>query len=268
MVIDGSAVGLDVSSTSTGRDAILAVSPTDDLGGTFVRSSTNTFSGAIQGLSLTIASVQTESVQIKVNSDNSGFEKNVQLFVDQFNKIKDKLSAIASYDATTKTSGILFASNEAYRTDQGLSRIINQRIAFSGPVQSPSQIGLSLDETGKLRFDKSKLSAALEANPEAVKEFFTKANTGFSARTKKIIDGLSGATNGVLVNRTTTLQRQIDDNNKRIESINVKLTREREKLLNQFYKMEETIGKLKNSSSAISQIQPINLYSNSSSSSN
>ncbi|MBM3964127.1 MAG: hypothetical protein FJ308_03535 [Planctomycetes bacterium] len=268
MVIDGSAVGLDVSSTSTGRDAILAVSPTDDLGGTFVRSSTNTFSGAIQGLSLTIASVQTESVQIRVNSDNSGFEKNVQLFVDQFNKIKDKLSTIASYDATTKTSGILYASNEAYRTEQGLARIINQRIAFTGPVQTPSQIGLSLDETGKLRFDKSKLSAALDANPDAVKEFFTKANTGFSARTKSIIDGLSGASNGVLVNRTSTLQRQIDDNNKRIESINVKLTREREKLLNQFYKMEETIGKLKNSSSAISQLQPINLYSNSSSSSN
>ncbi len=255
IVVDGASVGIDATATVTGRDAILAISPSENSGGALVRSASNEFDNTITGLSLTIASVQSDPVEIQVSEDNSNVTKSVQLFVDQFNKVRDRLDTLASFDPATGQTGILFGSNEVLRLDQGLDRIINQSVSSTATIRSMEQLGVSLDGEGKLRLNTDKLNSALAADPEGVTQFFTKETTGFSARAKTLLEGIVGVNGGLLVNRNNTLQRQIEDRSKRVDFLNAKLDRERERLLLQFYKMEETLAKLRNNTSSLTTLQ-------------
>lgn len=257
IVVDGSDIGIDATTTSTGRDAIMAISPTEFSGGTVVRSSSNTLDNAIQGLSIRISAADANPIELRVEKDNSSIEKNMQLLVDQFNKVRDRLNVVASYDSATGKTGILYGSNEVLRIEQSLARMVNQTINGSGSVRTMEQLGLGLDKDGKLKLDGSKLSRAIERDSQGVISFLTKENTGFSARSKELLENLVGISRGVLVSRNDTIQRRIEEGNRRIEFLNGKLDRERERLLRQFYSMEEAISKIRGSSSGVASLQAL-----------
>jgi flagellar hook-associated protein 2 len=255
---DGDAVGLNVSASGIARDAVIAVGSTAESGGTIVRSSTNTFSNAISGVTLNIKNASTEPVDVVVASSNANIEKNLQLFVDQFNKVREKLEKETAFDAQAQTTGLLFGNPEVIRIEQTMARLISQRSFRSGKVQSMEQLGVSLDDKGRLKLDKEKLNRIVQTNPDEVKDFLTKETSGFGTRAKAALESLVGERAGSLVNRNQSLQRQIDLGTRRIESMNSRLDRERERLLNQFYTMEATIAKIRTSGDSISQLSTIN----------
>jgi flagellar hook-associated protein 2 len=148
----------------------------------------------------------------------------------------------------------LFGNPEVIRVEQTLSRFITQRSFKSGRVQSLEQLGISLDDKGKLKFDKDKFNKILQSSPDDVKTFLTAEKTGLGARAKTTLDLLVGEKNSVLVNRSQSLQRTIDLSNNRINSLNVRLDRERERLLKQFYDMETNISKIRNNGSGLNQL--------------
>ena len=254
VVADGDAVGLNINSSGIARDAIISVGSVGDAGGTLVRSSTNTFSQAIVGLSLTAKGVSTDPVDVTVSTTNNNIEKNLQLFVDQFNKVRDKIDKETSFDADTKSTGQLFGATEVLRVEQTLARFVQQRTFASGKIQSLEQLGVSLDGKGKLSLDKAKLSKVVESNLSDVQDFLTKEKTGFSARAKVVLDALVGVKNSVLVNRSQTLQRTIETTINRTDSITARLERERERLSKQFYDLETNLAKIKNNGSALNQL--------------
>ena len=254
VVADGDAVGLNINSSGIARDAIISVGSAGDAGGTLVRSSTNTFSQAIVGLSLTAKGVSTDPVDVTVTTTNNNIEKNLQLFVDQFNKVRDKIDKETSFDADTKSTGQLFGATEVLRVEQALARFVQQRSFASGKIQSLEQLGVSLDGKGKLSLDKAKLSKVVESNLSDVQDFLTKEKTGFSARAKTVLDGLVGVKNSVLVNRSQTLQRTIETTINRTDSLTARLERERERLSKQFYDLETNLAKIKNNGSALNQL--------------
>lgn len=257
MVADGDAIGLNINASGAARDALISVGGAADTGGTLIRSSTNTINNAIEGVSLTLKGTSTSPVDISVTQNNSTLERNLQLFVDQFNKVRDKIDKETEFNTETGTTGMLIGSSEVLRAEQTLTRLITQRTFGSGRVQSLEQLGVSLNDKGKLEFDKEKLSKAIAANPEDVTSFLTKENTGFGARAKKALDAIVGINNSTLVLRNQSLQRQIESTNKRIETQNARLGRERERLLNQFYKLEETLSKIRNNSNAMTDINSV-----------
>jgi flagellar hook-associated protein 2 len=257
IAVDGSDIGIDATTTSVGRDAIVAISPTEFSGGTIVRGSSNTMDKAIQGLSIRVVANDPVPVEIKVEKDNASIEKNLQLLVDQFNKVRDRLNTVANYDAATGKTGILYGSNEVLRVEQSLARMVNQTISGNGSIRTMEQLGLSLDKDGKLRLDSSKLSSAIERDSSGVVQFLTKESTGFSARSKELLENLVGVNRGVLVSRNESIQRRIEDGNRRIDFLNTKLDREKTKLLTQFYRMEEAISKMRTTSSGLASLQAL-----------
>ncbi len=254
VVAEGDTVGLTVNSSGAGRDAIISVGSGGDSGGTLVRSSSGSIVNAIDGLTLSIKELSASPIEVSVTSSNSTIEKNLQLFVDQFNKVRDKIDKETAFDPTAKTSGQLFGSNETLRVDQALTRFISQRTFSSGKIQSLEQLGVSLDDKGKLKFDKTKLAAAIETNSKDVQTFFTEEKTGFTVRAKAVLDNLVGVKNSVLVNRSQSLQRQIENSTDRVTFLNFRLDKEREKLLKQFYNLESNLAKIKNNGSALNQL--------------
>ena len=254
VVAEGEAVGLNINSTGIARDAIISVGSTGETGGTLVRSANNSFSDAIAGLTLTVKGVSTEPVDVAVSTSNNNIEKNLQLFVDQFNKVRDKIDKETAFDADAKTTGQLFGATEVLRVEQTLSRFVQQRSFASGRVQSLEQLGVSLDDKGKLKLDKTKLAKVIDTNLSDVQGFLTKDKTGFAARAKVVLDALVGEKNSVLVSRSQALQKTIDSSTNRSTALSARLDKERERLSKQFYDLETNLAKIKNNGSALNQL--------------
>ncbi len=254
VVAEGDAVGLNINSSGIARDAIISVGSAGDAGGTLVRSATNSFSEAITGLTLTAKAVSTEPVDVAVSTNNNNLEKNLQLFVDQYNKVRDKIDKETSFDADTKTTGQLFGANEVLRVEQSLSRFVQQRSFASGKIQSLEQLGVSLDDKGKLKLDKTKLAKAIDTNLGDVQDFLTKEKTGFAARAKIGLEALVGEKNSVLVSRSQALQKTIESSTNRSSALSTRLDKERERLTKQFYDLETNLAKIRNNGSALNQL--------------
>ena len=174
--------------------------------------------------------------------------------VEQYNKVRDKIKSDASYDSTTKTAGVLFGTSAVLRVDLAFGKLFSGTINGAGSIKSITQLGVRLNDQGRLEFDESKLNATLESDPAAVQEFFTKEKTGFSARAKDIADTLAGVKNGALLTRSQALQSKIEQNNARIDSFTIRLDKQRTRLLNQFYNLETSISKIRNNLTAINSI--------------
>ncbi len=253
--IDSSALNVGFTETSTAQDALLSLGGNVSGGGVLVSSNTDKFVDVIPGLELTINKPSTSVVTVTVSENTSEIGKKVRAVVDQYNKVRDKLNVLTAYDEKKKTGGLLFGSTEALRVDFSFSRLFTTRISSTGTFRSAADLGINYKENGKLEFDEGKLSEALQKDPAAVQRFFTDTTNGFSKKAKDLIDTLSGVGKGMLINKSNSLQSQIEQNSTRIVSFDVRLGKERNRLLLQFYNMEKTISKMKDSQSALSQIQ-------------
>lgn len=256
VAISGSS-GLSFSETAQARDALLAFGANETSGGVLVSSSSNKFSGVVQDVEFTIVAPSTTPVTVTVSENRDNIAKQVSAFVDQYNKLCAKLDEVTTFDSATKSVGVLFGRPSALRVDMAYGRFLSGRLVGAGSIQSLGQLGISLDGKGKLQFDQTKFNAALDADPAAVKEFFTKEDTGFSSKAKALADSLAGINGGALLTNSNSLQTKIDQSSKRIDSINTRLDKQRERLLKQFYNMETAIAKLQKNLTAISQLQAI-----------
>ena len=261
--IDSTIAGLSFSETSQAQDALIAVGASDSSGGILINSNSNTFDGSIEGISLTILETSETAVEINVRNDDTGISKSLDLLVTQYNRVVDKIKSVASYDATTKVAGLLYGDTEILRIQSTFSTLFSSRVVAGNSIRSIAELGIKFNDQGKLEFDKTRFNNRLADDPGAVREFFSKEKTGFSARAKSMIDNISGENNSSLISKNSAIQSKIEQNESRISFLNDRLDKQRERLLNQFYKMEEAIQKIRSSSSAVSSLS--NLLNSSSS---
>jgi flagellar hook-associated protein 2 len=196
---------------------------------------------------------------VTVEENTSAVLSAAQTFVDQFNLLVDKLDSLTFYNAETEEVGLLFGSSESLRIRNGYSRLLSGSIGGAGGLRTIGQVGMRINDQGKLKLDSSKLSEALKSNRADVEDFFTTDDTGLASRLSSLAERVAGESSGLLLNRSETLTAQIESNNNRIVSQNARLERERERLLLEFYSAELAISKIQSSQSAIDQIQQFNL---------
>jgi len=257
---EGDSVGISVNTTASARDAIISVGNDSEGGGTLLKSSNDNFTNAFNGVSLKVSGISTDPVQITVSSDNNSLERNVQLFVDQINKVFDKIKKETSFTPETGATGQLFGTSEVIRVQQGLADLVTGRTTGLGSTRSLEQLGVSLDQDGKLQFDKTKFNDRLSKDADGVKAFLTDSKSGFGVRAKVALDRLVGIDSGALVRKTKTLQQQIEAGGKRVDVLNIRLANERNRLLKQFYGMEDAINKIRNNQSAVDGIKFIGSF--------
>ena len=259
-------VGIGFSETSEGRDALLAFGANESSGGVLVSSSSNDFTGLVDDLEFTITGTSTTPVTVSVSQSDDKITSQIEALVTQYNKVRDKFQEVTRFDEATQSVGILFGKSIAIRIDQSFGRLFSGSFRGAGEIGSLGQLGIRLNESGKLEFDKAKFDEAYQADPAAVEEFFTAEDTGFSAKARSVADSLAGVGSGALLGRTDTLAQQIEQNAKRITAMNVRLDKQRTRLLNQLYNMETAIAKLQQNLTAVNQLQIIPPLGSSSSS--
>jgi len=258
MLVDASQWQLGFYEIAAAQDAVLQVGSADVPGaGVLATSSTNQFSKVINGVNLTIGGVYDSPVAITVSTTDQNLVSGVKSFVEQFNKLRDKIYDLTFFDAETDTTGILMGSGVTLQIESRLTRILTSRFFGAGEIQSLEELGISFTEEGRLELDETKLTDKFEANPDAVKEFFTNKDVGFVKKFNDVVDSLAGEDASVLMSRTEALQRRIEDNGERIAFFNSRLEVQRERLFTYYYNLELAISKIQANMSVVQSLAAI-----------
>ena len=151
-----------------GQDAMVNVD------GISITNSSNTVTDAIPGVTFQLLSVATGTpVQVQIANDNSAVETAVQTFVTAYNQVATDLKTQEGNDSS--------GNPEPLYGDPTLSTLQTQLSgalfsgAASGAIANITQLGLSVDETGKLSLDVSTLDAVLNSNFSEVSGFLQNA---------------------------------------------------------------------------------------------
>lgn len=250
-VVDGKSSGLSFTEIVKGQNSLAAVGGSNLGTSVLVSSSTNVINNAINGIDVTVKGTSADPVTITVAIDTANIAAKVKSFVDTYNKLVDKLESLDFYNSDSATKGSLFGSAETLRVRSDFTRAITGRVTGAGSIKSLEAIGVSFGSEGKLQLDSSRLDSAYQADSAAFEKFFTQEATGFAAKIDKVSEQLAGRENSVLINRTTSIQRQVDTFNERIDAWTKRLATTKERLLTTFYNLETTVSSLKNAYSAV-----------------
>lgn len=191
--------------------------------GMTVTAGDNVIVDAIGGVTFTAAKIGTTTVT--VSKDFSQVVSAVQKVVDQYNSVMELVDLQTSYDAKTKQAGPLFGDNRLRDLVETLrSKLFKPVSPLADDVESLQMIGLTTvafkageKSSRKLTFDSSKLTAALEKDPLAIRQLFVRddaadpveTNLGVAKRMTAWLDNYVKP-KGILEGEASAIQKNID----------------------------------------------------------
>lgn len=220
---------------SAPKDAVIKVD-----GYTITRSS-NTISDAVDGLSFTLKSPTTSAVKVDVSSDSEEIVKAVQGFVDSYNSLRQVMSDLGNYDATTKKAAALVGDSTLRNLQQQLRRdLVDPVSSGSGGIDSLAAIGVEVDRYGVLSLNSTKLKDAMGDNLNAMVDLF-QSSDGVSTRTLSRVDEYLKP-GGILDEQSRSMNDQKKDIADRRASLDARLSKLEDQYYRQFNKMDRIVA--------------------------
>lgn len=279
VMFDDGGLNLQADTLVEGRDAVAFLGSSDPTQALMITSPTNTLDDTIDGLDVELHSPSNQAVELSVARDDQGLVDAVQSSVDDFNSVMSTIEKYDKYDEENEERGLLLGDSTVAQIRRRLFNLVQSRIdGAGGRFDHPSQLGLTVGGGSRMEFDAEKFREALNTDPEAVKSFFTAMSTqtedvdlppgvsvpseseetdvpvGFGAQLNELSDQLTNSLNGLITNKTESIDNQIELNRERIESINSQLTAKRDRLRAEFSQMETALAQLESQQQALSRI--------------
>lgn len=230
-----------------------------ELNGLVVESSTNTFANTIPGMSFTVSEVVTSTAAtLNVKADTEAMKKNIQEFVDTYNELNDLLTQSTKYVEESKTAGVLQGDSATVSLQNSL-RMLTQGISGStGGLTRLAEIGIQMQEGGKLSTDTTKLDKAL-TNLEGLKGLFAnKADAlgqggGIAVNFKNFTDKLLSF-DGTLNTKTDSLERTLKSNSAAQDKVNTRADTLEKRLYAQYSALDTKMASLNALNAYVSQM--------------
>lgn len=252
-------VDIDPALTKLGQaQSQAAANATVQLNGMTLESSTNTFASTIPGMSFTVSEVTTNAATITVKADTETMKKNIQEFVDAYNELNDLLTQSTKYVEESKTAGVLQGDSATVSLQNSL-RMLTQGISGStGGLTRLAEIGIQMQEGGKLSTDTTKLDKAL-TNLEGLKGLFAnKADAlgqggGIAVNFKNFTDKLLSF-DGTLNTKTDSLERTLKSNSAAQDKVNTRADTLEKRLYAQYSALDTKMASLNALNAYVSQM--------------
>ncbi|MEE9337140.1 MAG: flagellar filament capping protein FliD [Methylococcaceae bacterium] len=156
--------------TLIAQDAIMSINGLD------VTNSSNKFDKALKGVNIDLKDVAPgKTIELNIERSTAGLGEALQGFVEKYNELAVSVKSLTAYDPTSKKGSILLG-DATVRTGMGQIRSVLGSMV-SGlektTIRTIADLGVTTESDGQLKFDGSKLEAALERDPEGVASIFT-----------------------------------------------------------------------------------------------
>ena len=238
------------------------------LNGMEVESSSNTFANTIPGMSFTVSELTSTAATLNVKADTEAMKKNIQEFVDAYNELNDLLTkstksvrtADGKLDPSVQKEGVgTLQGDSATVSLQNSLRMLTQGISGStGGLTRLAEIGIQMQEGGKLSTDTTKLDKAL-TNLEGLKGLFAnKADAlgqggGIAVNFKNFTDKLL-AFDGTLNTKSDSLESKLKSNTAEQDKVNKRADTLEKRLYAQYSALDTKMASLNALNAYVSQM--------------
>jgi len=214
--------------------------------------STNTFSDAIGGVTITMKKGGTST--LSVTTDTAAIQKKIEGFVSAYNDIVSFVSTNATYDTKTNIGGPLSGESTARDVVSRLQEILGSRVAgLPDGLRALSQIGIKTGNDGTLSIDSAVLSDKIAKNLAGVSDLFN-ASGGVANTVSNYVDQTTDASTGSLTYRTKGLGTKVSNINDNISTLEVRLTKEETDMRARFAKLEALLTTISAQSSFLTSL--------------
>ncbi|MCB4794402.1 flagellar filament capping protein FliD [Pseudomonas sp. NP21570] len=243
------------SSTGEGARALTtAQSARLSIDGLQIVSETNKVEGAIDGVTLDLKAktVENEPLTINVAEDKAGVKKQIQSFVDSYNKLIGVINAQTKVtsvgDDKAPVTGALVGDATA-RTLLNTIRNELVNVQGDGALRALTDIGITTQKDGTLKIDDAKLGKVMDGNFTELPALFT-GDRGLASRLDAKLKPYT-ETGGILEQRNKAMTETISKIDDQKEDLNRRITSLQERLYKQFNAMDLLVGQLSNTSNSL-----------------
>ena len=252
---DGGLASLTFDPNAGSNSLVLSQAASDAqarVNGLDVTSTTNTFDNVIDGVTFTAqADTAGETVRLTVSNDTDAVKGALATFAVAYNSFVDAVNQLSSFDPDTNEAGPLQGDSTLRSAVDLLRReLSNNTESAAGAFDTLNEIGISLDENGKLQTDAARLDTILQDNFRSVQVLFG-ADDGYVSRLVSVVDSFTGS-DGILDTRTDGIQNSIDGLALQNEALNQRLVSLEARLLRQFNGLDSLLAQLNNTSNFLS----------------
>lgn len=219
-----------------------------------IESSTNTFTDAIDGVTITAKkeSEAGETFSLDIAFDRASVESKITKFVTEYNNMQAQLSNLGKYDAETKTAGPLLGDPLLRGVQTDMRRGISDPVeGIAGDYTTLASIGIKTTLSGQLEIDKEKLTAALDADAEAIAQLFG-SDKGVGARMYTQMEERLAADGDIEI-RTKRLNDDIKTIGEDKEALALRMETIEARYRRQFTALDTLLSKMQSTSSYLAQ---------------
>ncbi|NUW74151.1 flagellar filament capping protein FliD [Vibrio mediterranei] len=195
----------NTSNISTPQDAVIWLGAEGS--GLKLTNSSNTFTGVIDGVDLTVSKAQVSEEQpltLTIGADDEATKEQVNAFIDAYNTLMSTMDEYTGIGGEDKARGVLASDPTLRSIESQLTSII--RGEYNG--MRLSEVGIEIDRSGKMTLDTTKFEEAQKNNSAALEAMFN-GDGNLLDSIDTMVDPFLKSTTGLFKTRKDSLQQNI-----------------------------------------------------------
>ncbi|MGD0930714.1 MAG: flagellar filament capping protein FliD [Candidatus Korobacteraceae bacterium] len=231
----GVAGSLTVSSSATSFTSTAGVDAQLTVDGVPVDSGSNTVTGAIQGVTLSLGAADPGNpILITVEPDTTQAADAIESFVDSYNAVVDSINSQYTVNSSG-SEGILAGDSMLQSLQSSLLDMVSTAVGNNGQYTNLESMGIEMQNDGTLQVDSTTLSDALSSSYSEVQNFFQSTSpAGWAETAGKEMTQLTDPTKGPVAADISGLTQSNTDLSSQISDFEANMTEVQQQLTSQY----------------------------------
>lgn len=228
------------------QDALIRIDGLD------VMNATNTFTGAVQGVTITVVSETIGSEALLVENDQAAAKSLISDFVESYNALITTVDSLTAYNAESEQAAPLVGDSTVRGVRDQIRRELSSAVQdIDADFSMLSDVGIEVQLDGSLKVDDEKMSNVLAEDFVKFGQLFSTTD-GFATRMFDLTDGFLES-DGIIESRTQGLTSTIEGIGDSREALNERLSSLETRLLRQFNALDSLLAQLNSTSNFLAQ---------------
>ena len=244
--------GMAFTDAVDGQDAELTVD------GIPIDSGSNTVTGAIPGVTLTLSGQSSTPVTLQISPDLTPIATDINTFVSDWNTLIGAINSGIQTNTSTGAAGALSGDTSVDLVQQQLLSALSSSMSVNNGVVNLQSIGIEMQDDGTLTVDSTTLNDALQNNFSAVENLF-QGTSGVGQTLQTALTSLTNTTTGALNVDVNGINSEVTDLNSQISDFQTQLQATQTQLTSEYSTINTTLEQLPETLAQISsQLDALN----------
>jgi flagellar hook-associated protein 2 len=219
-----------------GQDAAFSVD------GYSMTSSSNTVTGVIPGVTLTLTGTNSTAIELNITQDTSGLSTDASTLVSDLNSVLTYINSQNTYNSSSSstsssTSNVLMGNATLYGIKNSITGTLLGSIKGNSTYTTADSIGITFGKDGTLSLDSTTFSAALSANPTETVNAIQSLSTALYTNLNAYVD----PTTGTLTSLQTSISDKITQDNTQLTQVEAQCAQQAQAITNESNNLEVVI---------------------------